>query len=281
MPSINFDAMLNKLTSHLHRASDVIGVGASPIAKQENGALIVAGSGGDARGANAVDLQQTRDVDTQVASGDSAIIAGGYNNMATASFATVSGGSNNAVRNSEATIGGGENNQANGAQSVVGGGIENQANAECSSVIGGKQAITSQYGEVAHAAGCFATPGDAQHSVYLLRGVTTDATPTELFLDGSSLRLTIPTDTTMGMTIDVVACSQYNNSSFSWSSKLLCRNISGDTILDDYTAPAILNSGDVWAGSISVANNELQIIVTGAADTTIHWVAKVDAVIVG
>lgn len=53
--------------------------------------------------------------------------------------------------------------------------------------------------------GNFGTAGDAQAMTYVLRGTTTDATFTEIFLDGSSARMVLPDDTTWAFDALIVA----------------------------------------------------------------------------
>ncbi len=47
------------------------------------------------------------------------------------------------------------------------------------------------HGQLAYATGNFASPGDARGSLYILRKTTTDATQTELLLDGVDERITV------------------------------------------------------------------------------------------
>jgi hypothetical protein len=53
--------------------------------------------------------------------------------------------------------------------------------------------------------GNFATAGDAQSMTYVLRGSTTDATFTEIFLDGASAKMVVPDDTTWAFDALIVA----------------------------------------------------------------------------
>ena len=53
--------------------------------------------------------------------------------------------------------------------------------------------------------GNFATAGDAQSMTYVLRGSTTNATFTEIFLDGASARMVVPDDTTWAFDALIVA----------------------------------------------------------------------------
>jgi hypothetical protein len=106
------------------------------------GAITTTGIGhgataGNARGLGAVDLQTSRTVAAQVASGAYATIAGGKNNTASGGYATVSGGNTNAASAASASVLGGEANQATAIYSTIGGGYYNRANAQYSVVPGG------------------------------------------------------------------------------------------------------------------------------------------------
>ena len=83
-------------------------------------------TGGNARGANAVDWQTSRSSASQVASGQQSTIGGGINNTASGLSSLVAGGGNNVVSATYGTIGGGQSNTA-GAYSYLGGGRLNVA----------------------------------------------------------------------------------------------------------------------------------------------------------
>lgn len=103
-----------------------------------NGAIQT--SSGNVRGTNAVDLQNSISINTQVASGIGAVIAGGIDNTASGDYSVVSGGrSNSATANSAVVIGGGQNNIASGQLSTVLGGSGNTASGTWSTVLGGYQ----------------------------------------------------------------------------------------------------------------------------------------------
>jgi hypothetical protein len=80
-------------------------------------------AGGNARGANAVDWQTSRNAANQVASGTNAVVGGGANNRCSAFIGTVVGGSTNAAASNYSFIGGGTNNAASSGDygTVVGG----------------------------------------------------------------------------------------------------------------------------------------------------------------
>jgi len=82
-------------------------------------------TGGNARGANAVDWQTTRATAAQVASGASAVLSGGINNTASGVVSTVAGGSTNISSSQNTFIGGGGANTASGIYSSIIGGLSN------------------------------------------------------------------------------------------------------------------------------------------------------------
>lgn len=148
---------------------------------------------------------------SNTSSGTEAFVGGGQNNTATGNQSVVCGGDGNDATGDECVVGGGQSNTAGavtqasilgGLENVasagltsIGGGRNNSATATSATIPGGSYAAATHYGEMAHASGQFASQGDAQTMEVLLRCDTTDATPTEMFLDGSqvnTLRLTIP-----------------------------------------------------------------------------------------
>lgn len=120
------------------------GTSANPVPLQDSkllitddGAIQSTTTGGNARGQYAVDLQVTRALVAQVASGASSVIAGGTANKASATTSTVGGGTTNIASGNYSTVSGGAANTASGQSSVVAGGSTNAASAQESAVSGG------------------------------------------------------------------------------------------------------------------------------------------------
>lgn len=258
--------------------------------------IVVDPQNGNARGSDAVDLQTVRGAATQVASGNSSTVGGGQSNTASNTYATVSGGNANAASNQQATVSGGSGNAASGNGSAVGGGATNTASATgstvgggdnntasgtYSTVPGGQYGVASRQGQMAFASGRNSVAGDAQFSLFVPRRVTTNATPAELFLDGSgaSARMTIPTATTWAFTILVAAKSTTNaNESAGYKFEGCIDNNSGTVALVGTVTKTVLGE-DVaaWDADVTAdnANDALIITVTGQAANTIYWVATV------
>lgn len=117
-------------------ATKVVPTTGLPIFKP-NGTALQADLGGNARGANAIDLQQSRSAATQVASGINSIIGGGLYNSALSNNSTVAGGFLNIAGVVGATVGGGASNTASGAYSTISGGAAATASGNRATVAGG------------------------------------------------------------------------------------------------------------------------------------------------
>lgn len=79
-------------------------------------------TGGDKRGAHAVDLQTLRSMSSEVASGTNAAILGGADNQASSNYGAVLGGLANFVQGDYSSIGGGVSNTVSGQYSCIPGG---------------------------------------------------------------------------------------------------------------------------------------------------------------
>jgi len=85
-------------------------------------------TGGNARGANAVDWQTSRTTAAQVASGAQSVISGGQNNTTAGTQAVVVGGSTNTANYSYQFIGAGINNILNGSPATASAIVAGQSN---------------------------------------------------------------------------------------------------------------------------------------------------------
>lgn len=182
-------------------------------------------------------------------SAGSIICGGGYaafpgGNFLTGTNSAIVGGQNNRIGSSSpinyATycfIGGGGANTigAESDYSVITGGAENTINGtiDYAIITGGYQGVASLYGQQVHASGRFAANGDAQAHELIWRRLITGTSPTELFLDGSSVRAVLPaTNTIWRGVVDIAA---------------VCTNAGGGTTV----------VGDVAAGSYEVTIKRL------------------------
>jgi hypothetical protein len=164
--------------------------------------------GGNDRGTNAVDLQQSRGFATNVAAGHYSVIGGGSWNSIYESYSTstIAGGGLNTITKGNSTISGGYSNTITTNGSVISGGESNTATVnDFTSIVGGKECNTYLYGQTARASGKLVTVGDAQTSEFIVRRIVTGSGATELFLDGISLRAKLDSGTTTNRLWNVVA----------------------------------------------------------------------------
>lgn len=226
-------------------------------------------AGGNARGANAVDLQTTRTAATAVASGANSVVAGGNSNVASGQFSTVGGGDNSGAAALAATIAGGQNNFASGAGSWIPGGIFASTH--------------SVRGKGAWAAGAFASNGDAQSGEYVLRRATTDATPTRLTADaaapGATNTINLVNEQTLSGRLVVTGHQVGAQNSLHVSQTVIIRRgANAAATLVTVGTQETLSVGTTTGWTIAVAADTtlgaLSVTATGAAATTIRWVAR-------
>ena len=265
------------------------------------------GTGGNARGSRAVDLQMVRDSNIQVASGSESF-AVGYGNRASASFSFVGGYSNVAsgigsvavghtnTSSSNAATTFGQANTASGLYSVAGGygntasdnsavalGAYNRSSAS-NSFSSGRYALANKWGQNAHAASNFAAEGDAQRSVLVMRCLTTDDSKTQLYLDGASLQATIPNNTAWHADIRIVGRENAGANHAVFHRKVgIYKNTTAasatllgtvQTIGTDYKSDA------AWAVTITAdtGTGALKVEAQGNLDQDVRWVAEVSLV---
>lgn len=112
------------------------------IVPKGTGALLAAvpdntATGGNKRGARAVDLQLSRSVASRVASGDNSVISGGTENTASATRSTVGGGNSNAASGGNDGVFCGTGNSTSAGQAVVCGGGSNVVAGPYGVIVGG------------------------------------------------------------------------------------------------------------------------------------------------
>lgn len=265
-------------------------------------------AGGNARGAQAIDFQVFRSSATQVASGARATSFGAYNTVTGADAlcgnfnSTVSGqGAFNWARTASITgnysAAFGESITASGTHSFAGGyqvtllaayasgfGATNRVRSTAThSQVRGRNAFAESYSEMADSSGVFATFGDCQHSTVVMRGKTTDATPTELYLDGSSARLVIPGEFTANRTyhcrVLVTGIKSDGSAIAAYERRVVCKCISGtSTLVDSQTIGTDYEDDAGTDVSITVddTTDTLRVNVTGIASETWRWNAIID-----
>lgn len=219
--------------------------------------------GGNARGANAIDLQTSRSAANQVASAAGSFILGGRNNRVTATYAGAAG----------------DNNLAQGAASFVVGEF-NEANSSHSFATG-TRARTQFNGAQAQANGQFAQPGDAQRQTIVVRNVTNAiAGATELFIDGVAQSITLNDNSAYVADIKVVGRSATGNTA-GYAFRLVVERGAGPGTIAIIGAPLKEILGEDVAGwdanvQVNTGNGSLQIMVDGDVNNNIRWVGTVE-----
>jgi len=231
---------------------------------------------------------------TNTATGNNSTVSGGNNNQATASASTVSGGSTNTATGNNSTVVGGNSNSATALSACVIGGQTNVASGIGATVPGGRSntaagdystasgygAVATHYGEMAHAALPFATPGDAQTSRIIAFRQTTDATASDLRVNNATPAL-CPENTTWAFRALVVARrTDVDGENATWEVKGAYKRDAGNTgalVGTPVVTSLGANGGNTWTltvGSYSTGN--LRLIGTGEAAKTVRWVATLD-----
>jgi hypothetical protein len=226
---------------------------------------------------------------------NSSAIVAGTNNILAGNNSIICAGSNNILGTPSLNltlslinsfIGGGSSNSIkNGAYNVIVGGLSNVVGGEqisYTSIPGGFEAKTTKHAEFSHSAGKFENAGDAQHTVLIARRTTTDATVNQvLFLDNSSIRLTLPVETAWTFTIKLSAYNDTDNQGGWWIFRGgIRRNAANGTALIGslITENGVESSLSTASASVVAddTNEALEIRVTGVASKNIRWVAVVD-----
>jgi len=221
------------------------------------------------------------------ATSSGATIAGGGYNTASQPYATISGGNSHTASGAYSNIAGGSGNTTAGGSAAVGGGNYNEASGEYSHVPGGYQATTRGiYGAAAHAAGNFATVGDAQRRDFVLRTATTNATITDLSADGATPaaanQLVLPNAALYGFEAMVTGRNNGNGDSavFRIVGAIKRGASAGTTALLGTPVVTVVgrDAGATAWDAVAAAETTLgalRLRVTGAAATNIRWVAHV------
>lgn len=223
----------------------------------------ISSTAGDARGTGAVDLQIKRNNSAKVGSGNYSFQAGKYNTSSGTGAVSL-----------------GIYNTASGVTCASAlGGYRNTVSGSFGAAIG-CMALSDKHGQFTHSSGYITAVGDAQTSELLVRKQTTNNTQAECFLDNSSARLTIASDTTWGFDALIVARrTNADNESAFWrivgcidnnaGTVALVGSITITTIADDSSA--------VWAVTAVAddTNDALVFKVTGANSKTINWCGRI------
>jgi hypothetical protein len=242
-------------------------------------------TGGNARGTRAVDLQLDRSSSNQVASGANSICAG-TRNRASGDNSLAIGRLAASTQQSAIAIGVNASASGVGAICITGDdGLSSPCIASAShSFAYGRTATADRYGMQAHASGRFSATsgdsGDAQRARFVMRNKTTTNAAVELFLNGSSARLTIPSGKYLTGTINIAGIKSDGTAAASYIRQFSIKNVAGTTSL--VGTVNTVGTDEAASTSISITaddtNDALKVEVTGITSETWRWVAAVDVV---
>jgi hypothetical protein len=218
-----------------------------------------------------------------------AVIGGGSDNKNGSPYGYIGGGTLNALygdstefeeKGEFSTISGGYYNLlTNSMYGSIGGGIGNVGTADLVTIPGGSGASATHYGQQAYASGGFGNVvGTAQTSTHVLRGTTTTSSPTELFLDGSGARMTIPSG--QSWTYDILVVARGGGNSAGYHVRGVVENNGGTTSLVGSGLKDALGEDVVaWDVTVSADDTADALVIKATGDnSTIHWVATVRTV---
>jgi hypothetical protein len=215
---------------------------------------------------------------TQSNAGKFITIGGGFQNRVNCDYGFIGGGDSNIVCGANSVVSGGSRNCATGQWASVVGGVCNTASGNYS-VASGNSSNASQRGERAHSSFIFAAVGDAQQEEYVLGNKTTNATPANLFLDGTAAttRLLIASGSGLLCTVLTFGIRSDGGTVATSLDYVVIKNVGGTTtIVHQSNIKQHFDAGG-YAITISAddTNDALQIQVTGAVGETIRWVSYV------
>lgn len=237
----------------------------------------IASTGSNSTGASAVVIATA----ACTASGTSAAIIASDTTTVSAARSAAIATDTSSITNIGAVIAGGNNHSITAANAAIIGGEDNTAGGE-SSIATGRFAVTTRYAEQVHSAGRFTTDGDAQNPRAVFRNQTTDATPTELFLDGSAARFAIPSGNTVSAIINVAGTQDDGTDHSHFVRKVSISNVGGTTALvgavSTIGTDVETNAATALAITADDANDSITITVTGIAAENWKWCATLDSV---
>jgi hypothetical protein len=225
------------------------------------------------------------------AGGSYAFIGAGYLNTAGGQYAAIVAGNNNSSSSTGSFIGAGSSNTCSGISAVIGGGANNLTNADYSCVFGGRRgtvrSIVGNHIIAACSAPIADSAGVTQSARLLLARETTSATATVLASDSSAASTTnqviLPDRSAYSFSGEVIANVTGGGDTARWTINGAIKRGSGAATTAMVGTPTVtMTHNDAGAAAWVVAvtadttNGGLAVTVTGAAATTIRWVAKID-----
>lgn len=202
------------------------------------------------------------------------------------SYGFVGTGVGNLIGDSvHATILGGNTNQigsgGTGANyGIILGGTQHLITGDYGVVLGGAFALADKHNQIVSSGGRFAARGDSQGTVQMVlrRSVTHSTTnPYELYLDGASARMTIPTNTIWTFHVLVVGTNSGNTKRFGYAIQGVVSNNGVTTAILASTVTTVYEDDVNFSAAANTAPGIfiVEVADSGAAGDTIRWTATV------
>ena len=254
-------------------------------------------TGGNVRGANAVDLQTDRSSATQVASGTKSVAIGARNTAGNSGVAignTVTAGNGGIAIGSAIVTAGGSNSIAIGSTALSAGNSSaiaigtNCAASTYASMAVGRSSVSNRPSKYAMSWGRFFANGDMQFVRFILAQKTTSATPVTLAcrtVFSSTDRPTITSGSILFADILISGILSTGASACCYKRKVAIKNVGGTTTLVGTVETIGTDIEDNAACDVAITaddtNDALDISVTGIAAETWRWVAVVEGLEIG
>jgi hypothetical protein len=228
---------------------------------------------------------------TNTASGQYSFVGGGFSIQSPGISSVACGGLRNTATANYSSIVGGQDNTTSGTVSFIGGGEQNTANASHSCVLGGRRGSARSIIGYQVFPACSIPIADVlgvtQSALLLLARQTTDATATVLTSNTSAAaatnQVTLPNNSAYYFRGSVIAGVTGAGDSKSWTFEgAIKRGASAGTtaIVGTVILNTIAQDAGASAWSIAITADTtlgcISVTVTGAAATTIRWVAKIE-----
>lgn len=253
-------------------------------------------TGGIKRGTNAVDLQTLRATNSQVASGNYSVVAGGTRGTASGNYSMSLGGYQSTASGEGSICAGGYSGGSSNPSTASGSGSiclgsGHTANSMVGTVIGGRNGTTrsviGQFVQSPSFSPIASGAGITQSSRLIVARATTDATPTVLASDTNAASTTnqiiLPNNSAYYFKGKVIANVTGAGNTSAWTFEGAIKrgaNAASTTLVAAVTPTLVAQdagaSGWVLAVAADTTNGGLKVTVTGQAATTIRWVCHIE-----
>jgi hypothetical protein len=212
------------------------------------------------------------------------VIVGGNVNGVCSSGSFVGGGNGNVVFSGCSAIVGGISNISCGTHSFIGGGCGNTTTGCYSSILGGTLSCAPRFGQRSFSSGSFngLIKGTSQQIDLVGRNKTTNATPVNIFLDGTTQLISVIAGTAMFVTVNIGGIKSDGSGGAHYIRKVAIKNVGGVTSLigtvSTIGTDVETNSSYDVAITADDTNDALDIQVTGVVGETLRWTIHIEGI---